>query len=133
MAISVVQSGGLLTVLTTDRSFYYPGEPVRISLFKLNVSPYPITLTYPTSQRYDFAVTGFSGEVWRWSADRIFLPVVEQVRLRPGESRAYMEIWPQVDLQGRRVAPGLYRITGWNTAENSGVYPRPSVLISVTG
>lgn len=133
MAVSVVMQGGLLTVLTTDKSLYYPGEPVRISLFKLNVSPYPILLTYPTSQRYEFMVTGYFGEVWRWSADRVFLPVVGQISLSPGESRAYMEIWPQIDFQGRRVAPGLYRITGWNTAQNLEVYPRPSVLISVAG
>ena len=131
MAISVIRRGGLLTVLTTNKSFYFPGEPVRISLFKLNISPYPIILTYPTSQRYEFTATGFSGEVWRWSADRVFLPVVEQVQLSPGESRAYTETWAQIDFQGRTVAPGLYRITGWNTAENSSVYPRPSVFISI--
>lgn len=133
MAVAVVQKGGILTVLTTDKSYYYPGEPVRISFFKINVSLYPITLTYPTSQRYEFMVTGYSGEVWRWSADRVFLPVVEQVTLSPGESRAYIETWPQVDFQGRRVAPGLYRITGWNTVENPGLYPIPFVFISVAG
>lgn len=133
MAITFIQNGGLLTVLSTDKSFYNMGEPVRMSLFKLNVSPYPITFTYPTSQRYDFAVTGFSGEVWRWSADRIFVPVVESVTLYPGQARSYVETWPQVNLEGTRVLPGPYRVTGWNTSTEPVLFPRPSVVISIAG
>lgn len=133
MAVTFFQSGGLLTVLSTDKNFYSRGEPVRISLFKLNVSPYPITFTYPTSQRYDFAVTGFLGEVWRWSADRIFVPVVETITLHPGRARSYVEIWNQVNLQGSRVPSGLYRVTGWNTTTEPTVFPRPSVVISIAG
>lgn len=133
MAVTFIQQGGLLTVLSTDKTFYYRGEPVRISLFKLNVSPRPITFSYPTSQRYDFVVTGFTGEVWRWSADRVFVPVVEEVTLYPGQSRSYAETWSQVNLAGSPVQPGLYRITGWNTSTVPVVLPRPSVVISIAG
>lgn len=133
MAFAFIQSGGLLTVLSTDKSFYNPGESVRISLFKINVSPYPITFTYPTSQRYDFVVTGSLGEVWRWSADRVFLPVVETVTLYPGQTRSYVAAWPQVNLEGGRVQSGLYRVTGWNTSSEPVAFPRPSVVISIAG
>ncbi len=133
MAFAFIQRGGLLTVLSTDKSFYSRGEPVRISLFKLNISPSPITFTYPTSQRYDFIVTDFSGEVWRWSADRVFVPVVDTITLYPGQSRSYVETWPQENSEGSRVQPGMYRVYGLNTSTQTNAFPGPSVVISVAG
>lgn len=132
MVVWFSQRGGILTVLSTDKDNYTVGEPVRMSLVKVNVSPYPITFTYPTSQRYDFIVSGFAGEVWRWSADRFFIPVVETITLNPGESKSYVATWLQVNQNGQRVPPGFYRVTGLNTATN--IYqPGLSVLIAITG
>jgi len=132
MAFSFVQNGGLLTVLSTDKNVYLTGEPVRISLFKLNISPRSIMLTYPTTQRFDFSVTGPGGEVWRWSHDKVFAQFVEFTTLLPGQSVSYTEIWPQVNFQGARVPPGIYRVTGWNTFEGFALFPVPSVFIRIS-
>ncbi len=131
MSVSVVLSGGILTVLSTDKVFYSPGEPVRMSIFKLNISSQPLTLTYPTTQRYDFSVSGMTGEIWRWSHDKVFAQVVEQVVLIPGQSLSYSEIWPQVDVNGLRVRPGIYLVTGWNTFVGFERFPRPVTFIRI--
>jgi len=120
-------------VLNTDKDFYFPGEPVRIRLFKLNNSFRPILLTYPTAQRYDFSVTGISGEVWRWSSGRLFAPFVQQITLAPVQFLHYTETWPQVDNNGVRVPSGLYRITGWNIFEGFEGFPVLSTLIQIGG
>ena len=115
MAVSITQYGGLLTVLSTDKNIYRPGEPVRISMFKMNIAPRPIALLYPTTQRYDFSVAAFTGEVWRWSHDKVFAQFTQTVTLLPGQTLSYAETWPQLDVAGDRVMPGIYRVTGWNT------------------
>lgn len=131
MAVAFVQAGGLLTFLATDKNFYLPGEPVRISLVKFNLSPQPLTLTYTTSQRYDFSVLAPFGEVWRWSFDRLFIPVVQEVIVQPGQALSYSEVWPQVDNRGLRVPAGFYRIVGWNTFVGFETFPRASVFIRI--
>ena len=109
-----------------------PGEPVRISLFKANISAQPIVFTYPTTQRYDFSVASQVGEVWRWSADKVFVQYVDNVTMVPGETKSYVETWLQVDASGRPVVPGVYRVTGWNTMQGFEAFPAPSVFITVT-
>ena len=131
IGFSFAQFGGLTMVLNTDKDIYSPGEPVRIRLFKLNNSFQLIILNYPTAQRYDFAVTGSTGEVWRWSSDRVFAPFVQQITLLPGHSLHYTEIWPQIDNNGVRVPPGVYRITGWNTFKGFEGFPILSTFIQI--
>ncbi len=131
MGVSFVQSGGLQVVLGTNKDIYFLGEPVRIWLYKINVSPLPVSLTYPSSQRFDFSVSGVTGEVWRWSDGRAFLPVVETIVLLPGQSLFYSEIWPQITSIGRRVLPGVYRVSGWNTFTGYAAFPIPSTFIRI--
>ena len=142
MGRSVVQYGGLVIVLSTNKDFYFPGEPVQMFLNTVNVSPQPVRLTFPTAQRYDFVAAGPFGEVWRWSAGRffaqgdyqvpLFMPqVVETITLRPGENLFYREVWNQEDNSGRRVPPGVYVVSGWNTFNGSEYLPRPYVYITI--
>lgn len=132
MSISVVVSGGILTVLTTDKNSYSPGEPVRITLSKQNISARPIVLSYPTSQRYDFSVRGINNTVWQWSADKTFAAVVGQIYLEPGQGLSYTETWGQKNNQGQSAPPGFYRITGWNTFTGFTGYPIPSTFVFIS-
>lgn len=129
MSVSVVASGGILTVLTTDKNSYSAGEPVRITLSKLNISSYPITLNYPTAQRYDFSVRGIDDMYWLWSADKSFATVTGQVTLQSGQGLSYTETWEQTNNQGRQVTPGYYRVTGWNTFTGFAGYAAASTFI----
>ena len=132
MSVSVVISEGILTVLTTDKNSYSPGEPVRITLSKQNISAQPIVLSYPTAQRYDFIINGFDNSFWQWSGDKTFAAVAGQINLGPGRGLSYTEIWEQRNNQGQPVSPGFYRITGWNTFTGFTGYPAPSTFIFIS-
>jgi len=132
MSVSVVVSGGILTVLTTDKNNYSLGDPVRITLSMQNISFRPVTLTYPTTQRYDFIVNGVDGIAWQWSAEKYFAQVVEQKTLWPGQGLSYTETWGQKNNQGRPVSSGYYRITGWNTFNGFTGHPLPSTFILIS-
>jgi len=70
-----------------------------------------MTLYYRTSQRYDLAVIDSQGqEVWRWSRNRAFAQVTEEVPLGANEVRSFSETWDQRDNDGQQVPPGNYRI-----------------------
>jgi len=71
----------------------------------------PMTLYYRTSQRYDLAVIDSQGqEVWRWSRNRAFAQVTEEVPLGANEVRSFSETWDQRDNDGQQVPLGNYRI-----------------------
>ncbi len=110
---------GLLYVLATDRSRYRRGEPVNITLFKVNVSGAPITLFYTTTQRFEFEAVRADGTVvWRWSAGRVFAPVTATVTLQPGQSQVFRATWDQRNLRGVLVVPQTITIRGFNWAQN---------------
>jgi len=102
----------LRLVLRADRSVYALGAPVTLTLAVTNPGPAPVTLTAPSSQLYDFAVLRDGAEVWRWSAGRMFLAVLTDLTIRPGETRAFTEVWDQRDRDGRPVGPGDYVVVG---------------------
>jgi hypothetical protein len=83
-------------------------DTVVLEIHITNVASSPITLEFPSSQRYDFAVSTAEGEsVWRWSAARSFAQVLGSEELQPGESRRYSETWVGSG-EGRD-----YVATGW--------------------
>lgn len=133
MDMPIVQYGGPVTGLWAVQSYCLPGEPVRMRLFLQNRSPFPVTLFYPSSQRYDFLVSGMTGKVWQWSEDRFFNPAVTQVDQMPGQVLDYYEEWPLIDSAGNPVPPGIYRITGWSTFAGSASLPKPFVFVTVCG
>lgn len=98
--------------LTTDRVYYRPGEPVVMRLVLRNVGTEPVTLFFPSSQRYDFVVRHITtGEVvWNWSFDRYFLFVMGAETLAPGETRVMTEEWKQQTNAGSQVRTGIYRL-----------------------
>jgi len=100
--------------LTTYGTFHNQGEPVRLTI-AVAVSE-PITLYYRTTQRYDIVVADEAGnEVWRWSKDKAFGEVVEQVRLETNGVLTFDESWDQRDNNGKPVAPGNYTVTATST------------------
>ena len=98
--------------LGADRTVYATGEPVRLTLAVTNAGPAPVTFTAPSSQLYDFTVLKDGTEVWRWSAGRMFLTVLTDLTIQPGETRAFTEAWDQRDQEGRPAGPGEYVIVG---------------------
>lgn len=111
--------------LRADRTVYSTGEPVRLTFAVTNPGPAPVTFTAPSSQLYDFAVLKGGTEVWRWSAGRMFLTVLTDLTVPPGETRAFTETWDQRDRDGRPVGPGEYVVVGVIVgSEQSGLAPQ---------
>jgi hypothetical protein len=70
------------------------GDTVSFDLSVANGGDAPVTLTFATSQRYDFVVVDESGaEVWRWSADRMFGQALSEVALPVRGVLAYHGSW----------------------------------------
>jgi hypothetical protein len=95
--------------LTTFGAFFDQGKPLRLGItVAVRV---PMTLYYRTSQRYDLAVINSQGqEVWRWSRDRTFAQVTEEVALGANGMLSFVETWDQRDNDGQQVPPGNYQI-----------------------
>jgi len=95
--------------LTTFGAFFDQGEPIQ--LFITVAVRDPMTLYYRTSQRYNLAVINSEGqEVWRWSRDRAFAQVTEEVALGENETLSFGETWDQRDNDGQQVPLDNYQI-----------------------
>jgi len=95
--------------LTTYGVFHKQGERVLLTI--TIAASEPITLYYRTTQRYDIVISDAEGkEVWRWSKDKAFGEVLEQVSLQASETLSFDEAWEQQDNDGRPVPTGNYTV-----------------------
>jgi hypothetical protein len=82
-------------------------DEVRLSFHVTNASADPVSFTFPTSQRHDFFVENEAGErVWQWSGDRVFLQVITEATLEPGETWSMDAAWVHGGQTGRFVGVG---------------------------
>ncbi len=112
--VTIVQDG-LRHTFIVNRTSFAVGEPVRLSLTKTNVTAAPVTITYRSSQRFDFIVTRAQREIWRWSAGRFFTFAIERVTLPPGQNLVFAQTWNQTTNEGVPVRPGTFTVTAVNT------------------
>lgn len=88
------------------------GDTAQFALHIMNATGGPVTLEFPSGQRYDFTVHDRSGEaLWTWSAARSFMQALGEETLAAGEARVYEASW---------VAPGAgaYSVRATVTATN---------------
>ncbi len=89
-------------------------DRVHLLLHVTNGGREPVSFTFPTSQRYDFAVTAQAGEqVWQWSSDMAFLQAISHDTLSPGDTWDMDAEWDPGD------HAGAFQARGWLTAEDS--------------
>ncbi len=87
--------------------------PVVMRLQACNDTGSDITLTFSTSQRYDFEVRNSSDQVvWRWSDDRLFQQAEGSETFPPGCKLLGEESWNATQQGGRPASPGSYNVTG---------------------
>jgi hypothetical protein len=90
---------------------------ITATLTVFNQSKLPVTFSFPSSQRYDFAIANSDGvEVWRWSNGRFFLQVLGSLTLNPGQSVTFTEKIRFADRSGHPFPQGLYTLTGGLTS-----------------
>ncbi len=111
--VTVQQSAGPLRLeLAVNKPVYVVGEPVEVRLTLRNAGEAPVRVQFGSAQRFDVIVRRRGALVWRWSYDKAFVQVIQEVTLSPGQTLAFNAAWGQVDLQGRRAEPGEYEIVG---------------------
>jgi len=100
--------------LTTYGVFHSQGEPVPL-IITIAASE-PITLYYRDTQRYEIVISDAEDkEVWRWSKDKAFGEVLEQVSLVASQTLSFDESWDQRDNDGQPVPTGNYTVTATST------------------
>lgn len=90
--------------LVPTLSVVVAGDSVRFTFQVANAGMSAVELTFGSGQRYDIVVSDSAGgEVWRWSAGRMFTQAVGEERLEAGGTLEYEATW---DPSGRE---GVYR------------------------
>jgi len=113
---------GFRYLLATNESRYYRGQSVRITFRKRNITDQSVTLEYSSSQLFDFYISNQNGrEIWRWSEDHAFLPVIREMVLAPGESETIDIVWDQRNKSGNLVNPQNLTLWGTNKATGESV------------
>ncbi len=83
-----------------------------------NKGSQPISLTFPTGQRYDFVVTTPDRRIlWVWSHDKAFTLIFGSLTLSPGQKIEFEEEWDQRDNDGNPLPPGDYWVYGVLTTD----------------
>ncbi|MDQ7848931.1 MAG: BsuPI-related putative proteinase inhibitor [Armatimonadota bacterium] len=132
---SVHQTAGALRLeLWVGKASYVVGEPVQAHLAARNGGRTPLRVEFASGQRFDLVVRQRGVLVWRWSHDRAFVQVLQEVTLRPGQALTFEATWGQIDLQGRRVEPGTYELVGvfLGRTSQAGMLETPPLLLRIT-
>jgi hypothetical protein len=93
-----------------DKAEYKVGEVVMVEMTLTNIGSEIVTLTFLTSQIFDFSVEGIDAEFsYVWSSDKVFLQVITERALKPGQ-------FIRQDLEWIPSGPGTYAITGYTVS-----------------
>jgi hypothetical protein len=81
---------------------------LRVGVFRMGG---PVKLRFPSSQRFDAALRNAAGEqVYRWSLDKIFLPVVFEEWF---EGEREYSFWIELPALGSSIPDGIYELEAW--------------------
>ncbi|MGI6227421.1 MAG: peptidoglycan-binding protein [Peptococcales bacterium] len=117
-----VEEEGFRYLLATNETRYFRGQTVRITFRKRNITDQTVTLQYSSSQLFDFYISNENGrEIWRWSEDQAFLPVIREMVLAPGASETIDITWNQRNKSGNLVNPQTLTLWGTNKATGKSV------------
>ena len=112
-------AAGLEVQLGIDRPSYSPGSELQAILRVVNRSGIPVTLEFPSAQRYDLFIVGRDGEeVARWSAEQAFAQVLGEETLEPGETLEFEETLSVPD------RPDSYELQGMISAPEADLWAR---------
>ena len=100
----------LVGKVVTDKKEYALGESVHFLFTITNTGKDPVTLTFNTSQIYDFVIMKDNKIIFKWGIERMFAQVITQVTV-PGEgTKAFSVSWDMVDSKGNKVDTGTYTV-----------------------
>jgi Intracellular proteinase inhibitor len=134
---SAQESGPLLVGLQLDRRIYEPGAPIVFHVILQNATNAPVTVVFPTSQRFDVVLRSPLGVVGRWSAGIVFAQAISRQTWGPGEVVAFSEAWiPRTELTPAligggetTVARGLFTVQAELTGLTLKPVSRPELIV----
>jgi len=97
---------GLSLCFTTDRAVYSSGDAIEMTLKVSNQAGQDVTLKFKDSQRFDFVIEKNGERLWRWSDGLMFMQVLGEQRLSPGQTITYT-----ARFEGN-LKPGTYKVSG---------------------
>jgi hypothetical protein len=107
-------SGGLSLRIEAKASVHKE-ETTGVNITLTNDGIQVVKLTFPTSKQFDLVVLDSARQtVYRWSQDKVFLTVLTQIELQPGESTTRTLTWSCNLSDGDYVMVGLveaYNVT----------------------
>jgi hypothetical protein len=112
-SVHIQTTDPIRATFSTDKATYGRLDKAKLTLRVTNVATYPVTVTFPNAQLYDFTAATPSGfNVWTWSRGKTFSPSPVELVLAPDETVQFMETWALVDNNGLPVSDGNYNVTG---------------------
>lgn len=102
--------GGVTQTFTVTPSQARVGQPVQVGIRLVNNGGTAVELTFPSSQQYDFWVTGADGEIWRWSDGMVFTQALTYQTIGGQSGSTFSESWTPTE-------PGTYVVHGMLTAQ----------------
>ena len=89
------------------------GKTVPLKLTLRNVGDKSVAFLLGGNPYHDFAITTPDGKaVWYWGCAQYRFDVLGFGNLEPGEEKAFVEEWQQVNVSGEPVPPGVYLVHG---------------------
>jgi hypothetical protein len=121
--VTVLSEPEIAFSLTLDKP-QYGGDDVPVLTARLTLRSTrsePVTLTFPSGQRFDLVIRNESGqEVFTWSVGRAFVLAFGTERFGPGE-RNWMVMAP-LSAAGERLPAGRYTAEAWLTTVSPRTY-----------
>jgi hypothetical protein len=110
--------------LRADRSVYAPGDSLIVVLTLTNPDADTAVLRFATGQRFDVEVSDSAGQrVWRWAEGMMFMQMLGEVRVPPGDSVFYRV--PAV----APAEPGRYAVVGRIPALDRALEARAEITV----
>jgi hypothetical protein len=79
---------------TTDKLIYRVGTTITVKCTVTNLTDKPLTLTFPSSQQYDWTVTDAKGDlVYQWMANKKFAAGITHLTIPVGTSGDFESSW----------------------------------------
>ena len=114
------RGGALMDDVAATVEVKLQGDSVRLLLHVTNTGEEPLEFTFPSSQRYDFAIRNEAGEeVWRWSDGMMFTQAISEATLKPGETWEFDVVWDPGARTGLYEAVGTVTATGHDVRQSA--------------
>lgn len=96
--------------VVTDKNEYAPNETVKFLYVITNPTASAVTLTFNTTQIYNFVIMKDNKIIFNWGINMMFAQVITKFTIPANGSKAFSILWDMIDLKGNKVQEGTYTV-----------------------